>query len=473
MQRFENKIIMVNSRDTIEDVKQASLQQTKVIELDGRHIPNECVLMDALQQAFQLPKEIYYEEKLDYMAVDWEVLKQRMKELENIPAHMNIMVIVTHYDELLREEVENKAFKGQCDHKGIFMSVCEQLVFFWGVKDIYEKQEKTLRGFNVYLVSDKVKEPTMLFSSKIWEHIDYTDENIKNELLLVTPQELKDKLANIVLEPTEIIEIDGENFLTVYDFVDKIVDIFGLPKNENRYRYSWDRTKVNWCLLYDDMTINHPFPDELHFVIVIQQYEQFLKMDDEKRKAMGFLENVRYYWEKYVFKRVKNGKARGFSIYAVGDTSNRCLWHDIRFDEVYFHSGKQCNPIVFIKNEMEVVTPLELAEKLNGINEEDTVIVELDGKELPDKLTFLAKMTDEFKLFGATDSNWDAYCSEMCFLGSFLEQINFVVVVHHYKELLAEDTLENRQIALEIFEDIRYGWEKMSIPRGFNIYLVD
>ncbi|MBF0779508.1 MULTISPECIES: barstar family protein [unclassified Granulicatella] len=143
-----------------------------------------------------------------------------------------------------------------------------------------------------------------------------------------------------------------------------------------------------------------------------------------------------------------------------------------------------------IKNEMIHITKNELKEKLIHINKENTTIVELDGRNIQDKFSYIDEMREKFKLQdshryrdmsieGVETINWDAFDDRMTELSGFPDDMGFVLIIYHFYEFLKDD-LENKQRILRIFNNTLYFWEEEVLTvavewktKAFNIYLVD
>lgn len=135
-----------------------------------------------------------------------------------------------------------------------------------------------------------------------------------------------------------------------------------------------------------------------------------------------------------------------------------------------------------MKNEIIKINKQQYHEIMNGLNKDDTYIVELDGKDIQDERTLYIQMRDKFKLFDdfiAKRIWYDAYNDWMRDLWN-IEEKKIVLIIMDYK-LMLKDFVNEKQLYIDEFrETILPFWEEEVVHtvvegerKEFTVYLVD
>ncbi|MBF0779507.1 MULTISPECIES: barstar family protein [unclassified Granulicatella] len=142
--------------------------------------------------------------------------------------------------------------------------------------------------------------------------------SIKNEVIQINENELKEKLLNVNKENTTIVELDGRNIQDKFIYIDEMREKFKLP-DRHRYRMSREGGEtINWNAFDDRMTELSWFPDDMNFVLIIYHFHEFLKNDlASKNIVLDVFKDIAYFWEEEVLTITVGGKTRGFSVYLV------------------------------------------------------------------------------------------------------------------------------------------------------------
>ncbi|MBF0779506.1 MULTISPECIES: barstar family protein [unclassified Granulicatella] len=143
--------------------------------------------------------------------------------------------------------------------------------------------------------------------------------SVKNEVIQINENELKEKLLNVNKENTTIVELDGRNIQDKFIFIDEMREKFKLQDSHRYRRMSREGVEtISWDAFDDRMTELSGFPDEMNFVLIIYHFSEFLKKDIESREtALYFLRKTAHYWEEEVLKVAIGWDTKAFNVYLV------------------------------------------------------------------------------------------------------------------------------------------------------------
>ncbi|SEO94389.1 Barstar (barnase inhibitor) [Amphibacillus marinus] len=127
-----------------------------------------------------------------------------------------------------------------------------------------------------------------------------------NQILHVQQNKATELIKHTEKEDWYIVNIHGNSIQTKNDFLELMKEEFLLPDCSG-----WD-SFIDWMT---DLS----WIDRRCFCIVINDYENFLKEDNESKEIIIeiFEEDILPFWEKDVMKTVVNGEPRTFKLYLV------------------------------------------------------------------------------------------------------------------------------------------------------------
>lgn len=129
---------------------------------------------------------------------------------------------------------------------------------------------------------------------------------MKNEILRIDPTDILILEKKAKKNGCYIINIQGSNIQTKKEFLELMEKEFALPDSAGWDSYTDWMTDLSWI-------------ENQCFCIIINEYTNFLKEDDEAKEMVFeiFKEDILPFWENNVMKTIVDGTPRSFNVFLV------------------------------------------------------------------------------------------------------------------------------------------------------------
>lgn len=268
---------------------------------------------------------------------------------------------------------------------------------------------------------------------------------MNNQVVRVSPEEM-DAIKAKIDKDTIVAEIDGKNIPDLSRYFEFASNLFGFPRPAKNFDG------------YNDWMGDFTWTDQKDITIIIYNINDFMKMDLVSRDIIIrlFWDSILPWWEGDIVGHVVGGKPRKFMVYLV--------------------DCKKRNK--YINNQIVRISPEEM-EAIKAKADKDTLVAEIDGKNISELPEYLKFISDLFS-FPTPAESLEEYSDRMCDL-TWIAQRDIIIMISNFEKFMNYAASRAGDRVIGIFWGLLLPWWESEVvnhvvggkPRKFMVYLAN